>query len=291
MDVALTVAGVALIAIGLRDMFHTLLHPSGRGDLSRWVLRGMWKASKMLGHRLGSGVGPAAMVTVIVLWVVLQAVGWALIYYPHIPGGFTYSSGIDPAAHPDAVEAVYVSLLTLGTLGYGDMVATDPWVRLAAPLEALTGFALITAALTWFTQVHPPLLRRRSLALDLKGLADVAYAESISELDAEAVTRVLDALTSEAGKIRVDFTQHTEGFYFLEPDQDLALPCQLPYALRLRDAALEANDPGVRLSAQRFAGTLQQLGDKLDEDFLHTGGSVEEIFSAYAAEHGQKPRS
>lgn len=291
LDVALTVAGVVLIAIGLRDMFHTLLHPSGRGDLSRWVLRGMWKTSKMLGHRLGSGVGPAAMVTVIVLWVVLQAVGWALIYYPHIPGGFTYSSGIDPAAYPDAVEAVYVSLLTLGTLGYGDMVATDPWVRLAAPLEALTGFALITAALTWFTQVHPPLLRRRSLALDLKGLADVAYAESISELDVEAVTRVLDALTSEAGKIRVDFTQHTEGFYFLEPDQDLALSCQLPYALRLRDAALEVTDPGVRLSAQRLAGTLQQLGDKLDEDFLHTGGSVEEIFAAYAAAHGQKPRA
>lgn len=291
LDVALTVAGVVLIAIGLRDMFHTLLHPSGRGDLSRWVLRGMWKTSKMLGHRLGSGVGPAAMVTVIVLWVVLQAVGWALIYYPHIPGGFTYSSGIDPAAYPDAVEAVYVSLLTLGTLGYGDMVATDPWVRLAAPLEALTGFALITAALTWFTQVHPPLLRRRSLALDLKGLADVAYAESISELDVEAVTRVLDALTSEAGKIRVDFTQHTEGFYFLEPDQDLALSYQLPYALRLRDAALEVTDPGVRLSAQRLAGTLQQLGDKLDEDFLHTGGSVEEIFAAYAAAHGQKPRT
>lgn len=291
MDVALTVAGVALIAIGLRDMFHTLLHPSGRGDLSRWVLRGMWKTSKMLGHRLGSGVGPAAMVTVIVLWVVLQAVGWALIYYPHIPGGFTYSSGIDPAAYPDAVEAVYVSLLTLGTLGYGDMVATDPWVRLAAPLEALTGFALITAALTWFTQVHPPLLRRRSLALDLKGLADVSYAESISELDVEAVTRVLDALTSEAGKIRVDFTQHTEGFYFLEPDQDLALPCQLPYALQLRDAALEADHPDVRLSAQRLAGAIQQLGDKLKEDFLHTGESLEEIFAAYAADHGQKPRA
>ncbi|MCS5480760.1 potassium channel family protein [Corynebacterium sp. YIM 101645] len=287
MDVALTVAGIVLIVVGLRDMFHTLLHPSGKGDLSQWVLRGMWKASKAIGHRLGSGVGPAAMVAVIILWVMLQSVGWALIYYPHIPGGFTYSSGIDPAVYPDAVEALYVSLLTLGTLGYGDMVATDPWIRLASPLEALTGFALITAALTWFTQVHPPLLRRRSLALELKGLADVAYAETIHELDAAAVTRVLDTLTSDVGKVRVDFTQHTEGFYFLEPDQDLALPRQLPYALQLRDAALKADHPGVRLSAQRLSLALQQLGDKLKKDFLHTGESVEEVFAAYAADHGQ----
>lgn len=291
MDVALTVAGLALIAIGLRDMFHTLLHPSGKGRLSQWVIVGMWKASKAIGHRLGSGVGPAAMVTVILLWVTLQSVGWALLYYPHIPGGFTYSSGIDAAAYPDVVEALYISVLTLGTLGYGDMVAIDPWIRLASPLEALTGFALITAALTWFTQVYPPLLRRRSLALELKGLADVAYAKSINELDAEAVARVLDSLTGDVGKVLVDFTQHTEGFYFLEPNQDLALPYQLPYTLQLCDAALKFNDPGVRLSAQRLFRSLQQLGDKLDEDFLHAGDSLEEIFTAYAAEHGQTPGS
>lgn len=290
MDVALTIGGVVLIVFGLRDMFHTLLHPSGKGNLSQWVFRGMWNASKAIGHRLGSGVGPAAMVAVIIQWVIFQSVGWALIYYPHIPDGFMYSSGIDAAAYPDAVEALYISLLTLGTLGYGDVVATDPWIRLASPMEALTGFALITAALTWFTQVYPPLLRRRSLALEIKGLADVAYAESISTFDAGDVTRVLDTLTSDVGKVRVDFTQHTEGFYFLEPDQNLALPCQLPYALQLRDAALNTGHPSVLLSAQRLSLALQQLGDKLKEDFLHTGESVEEIFAAYAADHEQPSR-
>lgn len=35
MDVVLTVAGgIAVIVIGLRDMFHTLLHPTGQRRLS-----------------------------------------------------------------------------------------------------------------------------------------------------------------------------------------------------------------------------------------------------------------
>ena len=286
MNVVLPLTGVGLLVFGLRDMFHMLLHPRGKGDLSQLVLSGAWKISKALDHRLGSGVGPAAMVAVIMMWVMLQAVGWALIYYPHIPGGFTYSSGIDPATYPDAVEALYVSLLTLSTLGYGDMVATDPWIRLAAPLEALTGFALITAALTWFTQVYPPLLRRRALALELKGLADIDYAESISKLESKTVCRVLDALTNDLSKVHVDFAQHTEGFYFLEPNPDLSLPHQLPYALQLRDAALKAERPDMHFSAQRLSTALEQLGSTLDGSFLHTGAPVKGIVAAYAADHG-----
>mgnify|MGYP002712886353 FL=1 len=183
MDVLLTALGIVVIVAGLMDMFHTLLHPSGQGRLSRLVLSTVWKVSKATGHRAGSAVGPAAMVAVVLLWVVLQAAGWALIYYPHVPGGFMYSSGIDAAAYPDAVEAVYVSVVTLSTLGYGDVVATDSWIRVAAPFEALTGFALLTAALTWFTQIYPPLMRRRALALEIKGLADADYAETIEEVE------------------------------------------------------------------------------------------------------------
>ncbi|MCY1159823.1 MAG: two pore domain potassium channel family protein, partial [Citricoccus sp.] len=216
MDVVLTIAGIAVIVVGLLDMFHTLLHPSGQGRLSRLVLTGVWKISKATGHRMGSAVGPAAMVAVIALWVALQGAGWALVYYPHVPDGFMYSSGVNPAEHADFAEALYVSFMTLSTLGYGDVVATDPWIRMASPFEALAGFALLTAALTWFTQIYPPLSRRRALALELKGLADVGYAEAVPEIDPAVLTRVLDAVAGEADKVRIDFTQHTEGFYFQE---------------------------------------------------------------------------
>lgn len=291
MDVVLTVTGIAMVLYGLMDMFHTLLHPSGQGRLSGLVLSAAWRLSKILGHRLGSAIGPAAMVAVIILWVAIQGIGWALIYYPHIPGGFVYSSGVDPADYPEFHEALYISLVTLSTLGYGDVVATDAWIRIASPLEALTGFALLTAALTWFTQIYPPLSRRRALALELKGLADTGYAGSVRELDPVTLSRVLDTLAAEVLKVRVDFTQHTEGFYFQEQNPDVALSRQLPYALRLRDAAMERPEASVQQSAQQLSLALDQLGAELKDGFLHTGDTLEEIFARYANEHGQSTRT
>lgn len=187
------------------------------------MLPGAWRVSKATGHRLGSAVGPAAMVAVILLWVALQGAGWALTYFPHVPGGFMYSCGINPAAYPEFAEALYVSFVTLATLGFGDVVLTDLWIRLASPAEALTGFALLAAALTWFTQLYPPLSRRRTLALQLKGLTETGYAEAITAVDGVAASRVLDTLAAWIGKVRVDFTQHTEAFYFQEQDPDLSL--------------------------------------------------------------------
>ncbi|MFC7876169.1 ion channel [Isoptericola sp. NPDC057391] len=35
-------------------------------------------------------------------------------------------------------------------VGFGDIVPTTPWLRLATtPLQALIGFALLTAAVSW----------------------------------------------------------------------------------------------------------------------------------------------
>ena len=291
MDVVLTIAGIAVIVVGLLDMFHTLLHPSGQGRLSQLVLTGVWKLSKATGHRMGSAVGPAAMVAVICLWVALQGVGWALVYYPHVPEGFLYSSGVNPAKHADFVEALYVSFMTLSTVGYGDVVATDPWLRIASPFEALAGFALLTAALTWFTQIYPPLSRRRSLALELKSLADVGYDAALHQVDPIIVTRALDTVAGEVDKVRIDFTQHIEGFYFPESNPDLSLARQLPYALRLRDAAMARDEVAVRLSARQLSVALEQLGTEIKSDFVGTGDDPGEVFAAYAAEHGQEQRT
>lgn len=291
MDVVLTIAGIAGIVLGLWDMFHSLLHPSGQGRLSRLVFSGVWRISKASGHRAGSAVGPAAMVAVVLLWVLLQGLGWALIYSPHVPGGFMYSSGVNPANYPDFVEALYISFVTLATLGFGDVVATDPWIRLASPFEALTGFALLTAALTWFTQIYPPLSRRRALALELKGLADADYAVAIGGMEPAVVSRVLDGLAGQMMQVRIDFTQYTETYYFQEEDPDLSLARQLSYALALRDAATASPATEVRFSAQRLSGSLHQLGAKLAEDFVGTGKNLEEVFAAYAVEHGQNTRA
>ncbi len=181
--------------------------------------------------------------------------------------------------------------MTLATLGFGDVVPTDPWIRLASPAEALTGFALVTAALTWFSQLYPPLSRRRTLALQLKRLAETGYAEAITAVDGVTASRVLDTLTVEVGKVRVDFTQHTEAFYLQEQDPDLSLARQLPYALQLRDAAQDSRDPAMCSSASQLSLALEQLAATLKDNFLSTGQDAAQVFAAYAADHGQSPRT
>lgn len=287
MEIVLTVLGAAVVVIALRDMFHTLLHPSGKGSLSRRVLSGVWWLSKRTGHRLGTAVGPAAMMAAVLLWVLLLGAGWALVFYPHVPDGFVYSSGIDPADYADGAEALYLSFVTLATLGFGDVVATGPFLRLVAPLEALTGFALLTAALTWFMQIYPPLLRRRSLALELKSLADVDYAAHLADADPVTAARVLDAVTAGLRTVQVDFAQHTEGFYFPEPRPDLNLARQLPVVLPLRETALDHTDQAVRLSGQRLSLGLEQLTATLRQEFLGGGEDPAAVIAAYAAEHQQ----
>lgn len=162
--------------------------------------------------------------------------------------------------------------------------------RLAAPLEALTGFALLTAALTWLMQIYPPLTRRRSLALQLTALADADYAEHLPSLDAVTASRVLDAVAAGVRTVRIDVAQHSEGFYVPEKDAELNLARQLPTALRLRDAAHDHAAQEVTLSAQQLEQALEQLTTTLREQFLHTGEDPAAVITAYAAEHLQTPR-
>ncbi|GAA1134141.1 potassium channel family protein [Citricoccus alkalitolerans] len=290
MAITATITGIAIILIGLRDMFHSLLHPRGKGAISHAVLSGIWKFSRVTGHRLGSAVGPAGMLAVVVLWVVLQGVGWALVYAPHVPAGFTYSPGIDPARYPDFIEALYVSLINLATLGFGDVVPIDPWIRWATPLQALTGFGLLTAALTWFTQVYPPLSRRRALALDLNALAKTDYARTIPTLEPSAVARVLEVVAEQVNKTTVDLAQNTESYYFQEQAPELSLARQLPYTVALRDAALVCSSLQLHAGARVLDQSLGQLATKL-KDFGNTGDDLDAIFSAYAADHIRTPRT
>lgn len=90
--------------------------------------------------------------------------GWALIYWPRMPDLFLYATGLKPTNNAGFLDAIYLSVMTLTTLGYGTITPTADWLRMFGPLEALIGFALLTVSLTWVTSIYPVLRRRRSLA-------------------------------------------------------------------------------------------------------------------------------
>lgn len=78
--------------------------------------------------------GPLSMVAVITTWGSLTILGSALLCLPHMPGSFSYASGLDPALRSALVDALYLSLVVGTTLGFGDLLPVPGWLRLGVPL-------------------------------------------------------------------------------------------------------------------------------------------------------------
>ncbi|MEU4067002.1 potassium channel family protein [Streptomyces wedmorensis] len=280
-----TLAGAALVLFILRDVFHTLWHPTRHGGLSRTVMRSVWRLSALRATRWRSAgiAGPMGMMTVVAVWTLTVAVGWGLVYWPRMPEDFSYATGLDPAEHAGPVDALYVSLVTLATLGLGDIAPTSGWLRTLAPMEALVGFVLLSATVAWILGVYPALARRRALALRLSHVR--RSPSSARAIDSDGGAALLDGLASTLATITVDFLQYAESYYFYDGDENTSLPGQLGYAYDLANRAAAARHPDVRLSAAVLRTALDDLATVLDERFLRTGGTPEHVFSAYADDH------
>ncbi|MFD1214588.1 potassium channel family protein [Arthrobacter sp. GCM10027362] len=285
-----TVLGVVLAAAGLVDVFQTLLHPGGRGRLSRLVTRAVWWASRTFNRPAGSIIGPLAIAAVVAMWVMLELLGWALICLPHIPEGFSYSSGLDPAAYPAFAEAVYISLVTLSTLGFGDVVATDGWLRMVLPLEAVTGFALLTAAVSWFLQIYPALARRHVLAIRLELLEKTEYALILDHADDTSSSRMLEILARDIIQMRVDLLQNPETYYFHEAGPEVLLPDPLAHAYELGSRARRSNRHDLRLAGELLGAALDDLAFFLRHEFGNPGETPEQIFRSLGATRGSNNR-
>lgn len=281
-----TLLGAALVMAILRDMFHTIWHPTRHGSLSRLVMTGMWRlSSRLSSRRRAAGLaGPLGMVCVVAAWALTVAVGWALIYWPHMPESFAYSSNLVPAEHAGLADALYVSLVTLATLGLGDIAPAAGWLRVAGPLEALVGFALLSATVSWILGIYPALARRRTLALRLSHVR--RGGTSPRELDVEGSAALLGCLTSAVSVVTVDFLQYAESYYFYDGDEKTSLPRQIRHAAALAERATTARRSDVCLSATMLRRALDDLAATLDERFLRTGADTVGVFAAYASDHG-----
>jgi hypothetical protein len=272
----------------LRDIFHTLWHPSGHGGTGRRVLAAVWRVGRRQqgDRRVRALAGPLAMVVVVIAWVALIVLGWTLVYWPHLDDGFFISEALQQSTRGGLLDALYLSMVTLATLGFGDIVPTAEWLRVAVPLQAMLGFVLLTAVVTWVLQVYPALTRRRALAIRLSLLRRADAVRTLAEEDVPMAANLLEDLAGEVVQARVDLAQYVETYYFRDLEESVSLPANISMAVDLAHAA--ERSPRADL---RFAGTLLEtaLGDfaqLLDRHFLRVGGSPEAVLEAYAADHG-----
>jgi hypothetical protein len=206
---AIALVGGLLVAVVVRDVFHTLFHPIGHGSIAPQVMKFVWWLLRLFppDRRIASLTGPLGIALVVLTWGAIAILGWAMLYCAQMPDGFAYSSELNPDGRNEVFDSLYLSLVTIGTLGFGDIVPTSPILRVIVPLEALFGFMLLTAAVSWVLQIYPALHRRRVLALDLSTLREARRANpglGIDTLPTDVLTGFADAVV----EARNDFTQY-----------------------------------------------------------------------------------
>ena len=285
-DWVVGIVGSLLVAVVVRDVFHTLFHPIGHGSIAPQVMKFVWWALRLFPshRRIASLTGPLGIALVVLTWGAIAVLGWAMLYFTQMPDGFAYSSELNPAERHGAFDALYVSLVTIGTLGFGDIVPTSPLLRLIVPLEALFGFMLLTAAVSWVLQIYPALHRRRVLALELSTLREARQAEPTPGIDSVPID-VLTGLANAVVEARNDFTQYGATYYFRDLEADASLAYSLEYATQLAAEAAGSSQPQTRLAGALITASVDSLAGLLNEEFLRLDGGTGDVIRAYAADH------
>ena len=287
MAVVWTVLGIAVIALALRDIFDVLFHPLGRWPVARGIVRGVLAgAARLPSQRARLLVGPVSFIAVVATWAALLAIGWALVFMPQLPGGFTYDPALDPAQHSGFVDALYLSLVNLTSLGYGDIAPAAAGLRILAPVETLFGLGLLTASISWLISIYNAISRRDSLAheVHLARQTEERLGEELADADPPLLEAMLASFAQQLIRVRRDVIHFPITHYFRTEDEARALASLLPFLSQL---AAEAAEPGrphsLRVRAEvlvmaidDFAATLRaQLripGETTDATLAHYMG-------------------
>ena len=168
---ASTLLGVGLLGLVAYDVYATILHSRAQaGPIGHNLNRRIWWLARKLAFRLSrskrhlvlNAIGPLLLPALVATFIVCLMLGYALIYWPHMPGSFNVD---EKARTPSWIEAIYFSGITLTTLGYGDIAPRSTPMRLVALSEASAGFAFISLAVTYLLTVTNALERKRTVAL------------------------------------------------------------------------------------------------------------------------------
>lgn len=289
MAIALTLAGVALIAAAVLDIFQTLFHPAGRGALSDWTARIVWKIARKLASRRPAVLtfaGPLALLSIITSWSVLTLLGFALIYLPRM-AEYAFSPGINPARPNGFWEAVDSSIGALITLSQG-MEPRTAWLGVIRGFEAIVGFGLLTASVSWLLSIYPVLEARRSVAqrASLLQHAELAHQIDMVRDCGERADNWVIGLAADLSSLRNQMAQFPITYYFHIGEPETSLAGALPYLSELADRAVACSDPAMRLAGTALGGAVEDFVRLLAEIFLRMPSDDKQaVLRAYSREH------
>jgi hypothetical protein len=164
------VAGFVLAAVTISDVFSSILVPGPSNSRLRFASRvrkvtlpiWRWMSRRNGGQGLSNGFAPLLFSLAFIGWMVLLLFGFALMLHA--------SAGLFTPRLRSFGQAAYASgsyLLTIGT----NEVQPQGYARWLLLMEALSGFGVITATITFILEIQSNLHEREAGVLRLSGLA------------------------------------------------------------------------------------------------------------------------
>ena len=217
-------------------------------------------------------------------WAALLVLGWALLLWPELDEGFRAQE----ASQTGFWDALHLSLTTLTTLGSPEYVPEKDWLRVITPLEALVGFGLLSASISYLLLIHPALARRRSLAYEVSLLhkADRHPRLSLEQVGPSAAEGLYADLTSRVVAAERDLVALPVTYYFAERDERFSMAAVAPYLLELARRGVSEGEEQVRLRAHLLVDALDDFAQTTAAYFPQTrADSTDAIFAACARDH------
>jgi hypothetical protein len=293
MKVALTILGLLLIATALQDQFQSLFHPAGKGVMSDFIARMVWKSLRKLSSgRPGplSLAGPLALLLIIGMWVTLLTFGYAIIFWLH-GGDFAPLANLDVLHQRTLFD--YVDISFAGMVTVATEVFPKHWLlRAFAISESFLGIGLVTASVSWLLGIYPALERRSSTAQLSLTIYETERETGIHvlSLPESYVQGELLKIAAELTGIRNEVVQFPITYFFASHNERASLPRILPYVDEIAKSALQDRDR----PALRFAGTILKSAlctylDLIAVRFLNLPcGDYRQVMIAYARDNNRE---
>ncbi|MEO5994277.1 MAG: two pore domain potassium channel family protein, partial [Arthrobacter sp.] len=152
-------------------------------------------------------------------------------------------------------------------------------------LQAVTGFGLLTATVTWILQMYPALNRRRALAHELNLFREAAGPAGVLSVEPTHAAGLLESMAGNVSLVSIDLLAFHETYYFREIEQRGSLPATVAYAQELASEAQRSDNPELQFAGRMLRAALDGLADVLRGKFGHSGATSSDVFDSYELHH------
>jgi Ion channel len=175
LSVVEALAGLFLIVYVGWDVFNTVVLPRPTPSvyrLTRIVTRGGWLVWRWQARRISDPdrrerwlavFAPLNVLALLVVWVAVLVVGFGLL-------NLAFAQDFDPPL-TNLPSAVYMAATSLFTIGFGDLVPTQPWTRAIAVVAAALGLGTVALVITYLFSLYGSFQRREVLVTSLDARA------------------------------------------------------------------------------------------------------------------------